>query len=298
MCTSDNCLEDENVDTDRRSFLTAATAVIAGATLGIRGQQTPQPPTAALTDPNIVQNEVSFKNGSDTIGGYLARPRKKGRYRAVIVLHGNLFLPEDHRYTAAQLAQAGFVGLAVRRFSRTPDLTIAELNRSDREDQRYLSNTFVEQELSDARAAIEFVRSESFVKGKSVGMVGFCGGGVQSLLLSSRSKDIAAVVAFYAPPILLPLYQNRNDPRPNVMDIVSRLKTPIQGHYGTADPAIPIADARRFEQELKKQKTPSEIHYYEGAGHAFCDYTRRNYNPEAATLAKARMIQFLKRHLQ
>ncbi|HEX6126541.1 MAG TPA: dienelactone hydrolase family protein [Pyrinomonadaceae bacterium] len=300
MCTTESCIEDENVDTERRSFLTGATVAVVGAALGLKtsAQQPPQPPTGALTDGNVIQNAVSFKSGPDTIEGYLARPRQKGRYRAVVVLHGNLFLPEDHRYTAAQLGQAGFVGLAVRRFSRTPDLTIAELNRSDREDQRYLSNTFNEQELRDARAAIEFLRSEPYVRGTTVGMVGFCGGGYQSLLLSSRSKDISAVVAFYAPPILQPQYQNPNDPKPNLMDIVGSLKTPIQGHYGTADAAIPVEDVRRFEQALKKQKTPSEIFYYEGAGHGFCDYTRRNYNPEAAALAKERMLQFLKRQLK
>ena len=300
MCTSENCIEDENVDTERRSFLTGATVAAVSTALGIRalGQQQPQPPTGALTDREVIQGEVSFKNGRDTIGGYLARPRKSGRYRAVVVLHGNLFLPEDHRYTAAQLAQAGFVGLAVRRFSRTPDLTIAELNRSDREDQRYLGNTFVEQELGDARAAIDYLKSEPCVREKTVGMVGFCGGGYESLLLSSRSKDIGAVVAFYAPPIMLPQYQNRNDPKPNLMDIVDKLKAPIQGHYGTADAAIPVEDVRRFEQALTKKKTLSEIFYYEGAGHAFCDYTRRSYNSEAATLAKERMIQFLKRQLK
>ncbi len=66
---------------------------------------------------------VSFKSGPDIIQGYLARPRKAGRFPAVVVLHGNLHLPEDHRYTAAQLAEVGLVGLAIKRFSRTPELT-------------------------------------------------------------------------------------------------------------------------------------------------------------------------------
>ena len=298
MCTTERCIEDEDVDLERRSFLKGATVAVVGAALGIKAQQPTQPPTAALTDANVIQTDVSFKSGPDAIGGYLAQPRKKGRYRAVVVLHGNLFLPEDHRYTAAQLAQAGFVGLAIRRFSRTPDLTMQELNRSDREDRRYLSNTSNELELKDAQAAIDYLKSQPYVRGKTVGMVGFCGGGHQSLVLSSRSKDISAVVAFYAPPVLLAQYQNLNDPRPNLIDIVGSLKTPIQGHYGTADRAIPVEDVRRFEQALKKQKTPSEIFYYEGAGHAFCDYTRRSYSPEAATLAKARMIQFMKRRLK
>lgn len=299
MCT-DDCSNKGNQSQGiaRRSFLSGATAAVVGVTLGseLLAQQR-QPPTNALNDPSIIQDFVSFKSGTDMIQGYLARPRKAGRFRAVVVLHGNLHLPEDHRYTAAQLAQAGFIGLAIKRFSRTPDLTIAELNRSDREDRRYLSNTSNQQELVDAQAAISYLKTLSYVKGKSVGMVGFCGGGYQSLLLSTKSKDIEAVVAFYAPPVFAERYQVPNDPKPNLMDVVAEIKVPVQGHYGMADPIIPLEDVRRFERALGKQKTPAEFYVYEGATHGFCDYTRPIYNAEAATLAKRRMLQFLKRTL-
>ena len=113
-----------------------------------------------------------------------------------------------------------------------------------------------------------------------------------------QSKDIKAVVAFYAPPVLLEQYQAPNDRRPDLMDVVRQISVPIQGHYGTADAAIRVEDVRRFEEALRKQNTPVEFFYYEGAGHAFCDYTRRNYNAEAATLAKRRMMDFLKRQLK
>ena len=301
MCTNEDCGNKDNQKQgmERRSFLGAATAAVVGVTLRseLLAQQR-QPPTNALNDPNVIQDMVSFKSGQDIIQGYLARPRKAGRFRAVVVLHGNLHLPEDHRYTAAQLAQGGFVGLAIKRFSRTPELTMAELNRSDREDRRYLSNTFNQQELNDAGAAINFLKSLSFVKGKEVGMVGFCGGGYQSLLLSTRSKDVKAVVAFYAPPVLAEQYQTPNDRKPILMDLVAQIKIPIQGHYGMSDPIIPVEDVRRFEQALRKQNTPAEFFFYEGATHGFCDYTRRNYNEAAATLAKRRMLEFLKRTLR
>lgn len=306
MCTTDDC-NNENTQSnrpsnvvERRAFLTSAAAAVVGVTVASErfAQAQQQPPTNALTDTNVIQGTVSFKSGADTIQGYLARPRKAGRFRAVVVLHGSLHLPEDHRYTAAQLAQGGFVSLAIRRFSRNPELTAAELNRSDREDRRYLSNTFVQQELQDAQAAINYLKSQSYVKRKGVGLVGFCGGGCQSVLLSTQSKDISAVVAFYAPPVLLEQYQAPNDRRPDLMDVVRQISVPIQGHYGTADAAVPVADVRRFEEALRKQKTPVEFFYYEGANHAFCDYTRRSYNAAAATLAKRRMLEFLKRQLK
>ena len=302
MCITDDCNNEgtQSNGIERRTFLTSATAAVVGVTLASErfAQPQQQPPTNALNDPDVIQGIVSFKSGADIIQGYLARPRKPGRFRAVVVLHGNLHLPEDHRYTAAQLAQGSFVGLAVKRFSRNPELTMAELNRSDREDRRYLSNTFVRQELQDAQAAINYLRSLPYVKPKGVGVVGFCGGGCQSVLLSTKSKDISVVVSFYAPPVLLEQYQAPNDRKPNLMDVVRQISVPIQGHYGTADAAVPIEDVRRFEEALRKHRTPVEFFYYEGANHAFCDYTRRSYNAEAATLAKRRMMDFLKRQLK
>ena len=303
MCTAEDCNDDDKPrdGIERRTFLTSVTGAIVGVTLASEGraQQPPQAPTNALSDPKVIQGMVSFKSGADIIQGYLARPGRAGRFRAVVVLHGNLHLPESHRYTAAQLAQGGFVSLAVQRFSRTPDLTMAELNRSDREDQRYLSNTFNQQEIQDAQAAINYIKSLSYVKGKSVGMVGFCGGGYQSLLLSTRSKDVGAVVAFYAPPIIPDQFQVKTDPKPDVMDVVKLIKVPIQGHYGAADPIIPVQDVRKFEQALRLQHTPVQVFTYEGAGHAFCDYTRPNlYRAEAAALAKSRMLEFLKQNLK
>ncbi|HKO59758.1 MAG TPA: dienelactone hydrolase family protein [Pyrinomonadaceae bacterium] len=302
MCVTDECNNEamRSNGIERRVFLTGATAAVVGVTLAPEqfAQPQQQPPTNALSDSNIIQGMVSFKSGADVIQGYLARPRKTGKFRAVVVLHGNLHLPEDHRYTAAQLAQAGFVSLAVRRFSRNPELTVAELNRSDREDRRYLRNTFNQIELKDAQAAINYLKSLSYVQRKGVGMVGFCGGGYQSVMLSTQSKHISAVVAFYAPPVLLEQYQAPNDRKRNLMDVVTQITVPIQGHYGTADAAIPVQDVRNFEEALRKQNTPAEFFYYEGAGHAFCDYTRRNYNAEAATLAKRRMMEFLRRQLK
>jgi len=298
MCTRDDC-DDQGIQTgiERRTFLTGATAAVIGVALSpdISAQQ--PPPSNALNDPSVSQGMISFKSGTDSIEGYLARPQKAGKLRAVVLLHGNLHLPEDHRYTAAQLAQAGFVSLAVKRFSRTPELTMAELNRSDREDRRYLGNAFVQQELQDAQAAIKYLRSLPYVKHRGVGMVGFCGGGYESLLLATRSRDVDAVVAFYAPPVFLEQYQAPNDRKPNLMDVVSKIKVPIQGHYGTADNAIPVTDVENFERALRAQRTPTEIFYYAGARHAFCDYTRGNYDSRAAPLAKSRMLEFLKRQL-
>jgi len=129
-------------------------------------------------------------------------------------------------------------------------------------------------------------------------MIGFCGGGYQALLLATRSKDVRAVVAFYAPPEMSQQFQIPRDPRPNLLNKVKEIRVPVQGHYGVADPIASLEVVRKFEQALKDQGTPTTIYTYEGAIHAFYDFTRRYYPAEAAARAKERMLVFLKAQIK
>lgn len=309
------CVGCDGEPVDRRSFLAGVASATAGMAVGCQGErpkaETPEAgppvgePTArkppeerALDDPAVRHEMVSFKSGADTAQGYLARPRAAGRYRAVLVLHGEFGVPDGMRNTAAQLAQAGFVGLAYRRFGRWPELTPQDVMKSDQTDRRYRSMSFVEQELGDAQAAVDHLKSQPFVKTGGVGVVGFCGGGYEALLLATRSKDVRAVVAFYAPPVMKGEYQTPQDPKPNLIDKAGQIKVPVQGHYGADDPIVPLEDVRAFEQALKARGTPVSVFTYEGATHGFYDPTRRFYHQEAAALAKSRMVDFLKEQLQ
>ncbi|MBI3407314.1 MAG: dienelactone hydrolase family protein [Planctomycetes bacterium] len=150
----------------------------------------------ALDDPAIVHKAVTFKNGDAEIKGYLVRPRKEGPYPGVIIVHGNPGATDDVRDTACQLAQAGFVGLLVDWGSRAP------MPESKAERAKWVNRitgyTFQKLVLDDIRVAVEYLKSQPFVQPGGIGMVGFCGGGKQALMFSTRSKDVNAVVAFYA----------------------------------------------------------------------------------------------------
>jgi carboxymethylenebutenolidase len=287
------CVSCDGEPVDRRSFLTG----VASATAGLALVQQPSE-KRALDDPTIQHEMVSFKSGTDTIQGYLARPKAADQYRAVVILHGEFGVPEGQRNIAAQLAQNGFIGLARKRFDRWPELTPQDLAKSDQTDKRFLSGSFNDQELQDAQAAIDHLKVQPFVKPGGVAVVGFCGGGCQAVLLATRSKDIKAVVAFYAPPELPERFQNPKDPRPNLMEKVEQIKVPVQGHYGTADPFVALEPVQKFEQALKAKGTPVTIFTYEGATHGFFDSTRRHYHAEAAAKAKQRMMDFLREQLK
>lgn len=295
------CIDcDEGVT--RRAFLSGATVAAVGIALGseARGQKQSGDAAKALHDPQIIQEAVTFKNGAETIKGYLARPKAAGRRRAHFIIHGNPGIPEDIRNTAAQVAQAGYVGLALDWNSRVAG---DDTKKLEHPVEFYRSNTFARQETGDILAGIDYLKAHPFVIPGGVGLVGFCGGGRICLVLATQSRDVIGVISFYGP-VLYGRFKHATDPPPDVMDVVKEIRVPVQGHYGLDDPVAPAADARLFEQALRAQKTPVEMFYYEGAGHAFYDYTRLaseqrgkgfGYNEAAARLAHSRMLKFLKR---
>jgi carboxymethylenebutenolidase len=287
------CFDCDEVNQSKRAFLKGATTAIAGAALNVSafGQQSAP---KALDNPNVIHQPVTFKNGSDKIKGYLARPKKDGRFRAVVVAHGNQGIPEDIRNAAAQMAELDYIGLAIDWNSRAQ----GDTSKLDRPLEFYVTDAFNRQNMQDTQAGIDYLKTQPFVKQKKVGMVGFCGGGYLALRLSTISKDIQAVVAFYAPPVNDALRTSPTDPRPNLVAFADKIKVPIQCHFGTQDRVIPFADVIKFEQILKEQKAKADVYIYEGAGHAFYDYTRPHlHNPASARLAYERMKAFLKKQL-
>jgi carboxymethylenebutenolidase len=294
------CIECDDDGVTRRSFLTSATIAVAGAAFGLQaaGQQLVQ---KALNDPNIILEEVSFKSGTYPIKGFLARPKKVGRYRLVLIAHGNPGVPDDIKFTAAELAKAGYVSLVYDWASREPQPTNPQ--GRDKWVARITSYTFIKLQMQDLQAGINYLKEQPFTKRERVGVVGFCGGGRLSYLFSTQSRDVKAVISLYGP-VVYHINNPKADPVPDVLAMVNQIKVPVQGHYGLLDKVALAEDAKLFEKKMRVQKTPVEMYYYERAGHSFCNFTRPqgsdpgfDYNPEAASLAHNRMIQFLKHHL-
>ncbi|MFN7943777.1 MAG: dienelactone hydrolase family protein [Blastocatellia bacterium] len=274
----------------RRDFMHAAAALTGFCLLDCEAtaQQANVPFSNALADARVVQEAVTFKSGADTIDGYLARPRAKGKYPIVLVIAGNKIAEEYIRNTTALLAQAGFVGLAPNIFALQLDTMSAEEKRQVFSDQITDERIF-----RDLQAGIDFLQPQPFVKRGKVGLTGFCFGGRCALMFAAQSKAVGAVVPFYGN-LKTPAFAKRAvDP----LDLIKQMKAPIQGHYALNDAEIPLAQLRNFEQQVRAQGTPVEMFTYEAA-HGFFAYTRASYQAAAAQLAWERARQFLQKHLR
>ncbi len=230
MCIDDSC---SNEPTDRRRFLVGATAALAGLTV-LRGNevysQGTQPATRVLDDPRIQHGKVVFKHGgSETIDGYLARPKAEGRYPPVLVVAGNRITEEYIPNTCAALALAGFVGLAPNIFHLLPDsATSPEAMR------QALAEHSDWDVVADVQAGADYLRGQSFTKPGAIAVLGFCYGGRIAMLFAARSRDVDAVVPFH--------------PGPVTAEEIARLKSPVQVHCGTADRNVSVGAIRDLEK--------------------------------------------------
>jgi carboxymethylenebutenolidase len=124
---------------------------------------------------------------------------------------------------------------------------------------------------------VEAARAAVAAAGR-VGVVGYCWGGFITWLAACRLKGVACAVPYYGG---------------GMLDAVAEQpKCPVIAHFGERDHVLPVADVRTFAAAH-----PDVGIYIYAADHGFnCDQ-RASYDAAAATLARQRTIDFLRRHV-
>jgi len=274
----------------RRDFILTASSAAGFCLLNceISAQQAkPAQVARALDDVNAIHGRVSFPSGRSEIDAYLSRPKTKGRYPIVIVVTGNSINEDYIQNTTAMLAQKGFVGIA-------PNIFWLQKNSMTADEKRrvFVEQITDERIFQDLQAAINYLKKQNYVRTGRIGIMGFCFGGRCALMFAANSKEINAVAPFYGNLRTPPFANRKKDP----LDVLDKLKVPIQGHYAESDSEIPLEQLRGFEQGLKKRGVDIEMYTYK-APHGFFAYTRKTYDKEATETSWQRTAEFFKRTL-
>lgn len=183
-----------------------------------------------------------------------ARPSADGRYPAVLLLHEWWGLNAETVSMADQLSADGYVVLA-------PDLFRGRVSVSRPGAVLQMIRTPRAQVEDDVDRALTQLRAMPTVDPQRVGVLGFCFGGTQAMLLGSRTADLGATAIFYGgSPI-------------TTDDEIGALgaRGPVVGIYGGEDSTISVDDVRRFEELLSQRGRETFFTVYPDAGHAFVD---------------------------
>ena len=261
---------------DRMTRLAGSTAA-ATAMLPLLKNDYARAAIIAPDDARLVIETVSFDSPKGKIGGYLARPKAKGKRPAVVVIHENRGLNPHIQDVARRLAAEGFLALA-------PDLlSVVGGTPADEDAARELHGKLNRDDaIAAAVAAVGFLKTHPDSTGK-VGAVGFCFGGGVVNRMATDSPDLAAAVAYYGPQA--------------PADRVAAIRAPLLLHYASLDAGI-NKGIPAYEEALKAAGKTYTVHMYEGVNHAFNNDTgAARYNKEAADLAWGRTLAFFKEHL-
>ena len=238
--------------------------------------------TAAETipqqDDRIVIERITYPGDDCTMKGYLARPNKKGKFPAVVVIHENRGLNPHIEDVTRRVALAGYVALA-------PDALSPNGGTPANEDEArtLIGKLDATKNLNNFIKAFDYLETRADSK-NHFGCVGFCWGGAMSNQLAVHVPKLKAAVPFYGR-------------QADVAD-VPKIKAALQLHYGALDERI-NAGIPAYEEALKKAAVKYELYIYEGAQHAFHNDTApTRYNEAAAKLAWERTLKFFAEHLK
>jgi len=227
-------------------------------------------------------NMVSFNRpDGQRVQGYLAEPAQAAGAPAIVVIQEWWGLNGQIRGVADRLALAGYVALV-------PDLYRGKLTVEAEEAHHLMSGLdFGDAASQDIRGAVQYLKTRS----TKVGVTGFCMGGALTLLALSNVPELDAGVVWYGCPPL------------EYID-ASKIKVPVQGHFGTQDQFFAIATIDELETKLKSAGVATDFHRYL-AHHAFANETAvgpgripaTQYDPVWAQQAWDRALRFFGRTL-
>ena len=225
---------------------------------------------------------VDFRSNGDTASGYLSVP-ESGSGPGLLVIQEWWGLVPQIKETCDRLAADGFVALA-------PDLyhgEIAEHTEMDKANE-LMQSLPPDRAARDMGGAIDYLLAHEAVTGDKVGVIGFCMGGMLTLMITALQGDkVAAATPFYGAPL--------GDMAPDW----SGLTASVQGHFAENDDFFGPGPVKDLERQLKDMGKDVEFIVYPGTGHAFANEKDAlgTYDPENAKVALDRAVTFLKSKL-
>jgi carboxymethylenebutenolidase len=236
---------------------------------------------STLLNSKLRREFVDIPMGNVKLHTWVEYPEGTGKAPIVMVMQHGPGMDDWQRALADQLAQDGFIAVAVDlhsglgpnggaydSFQGTDDVmrAAARLTQDDMQ-QRY-------------KAGLEWARKLPRSNGK-VASVGFCMGGGNSFRFAAEVPELSAAVSYYG--------GTPSD------DLLAKIKAPVLAFYGDDDARVTSA-AAPTEASMKRLGKSFEWHSYPHATHGFLEFQDLAGNPLATSDSWSRTLAFLKKH--
>ena len=221
---------------------------------------------------DVKTTDVSYHGNSK---GYLAKPATDGDYPGVIMIHEWWGLNDNIKDMAEKLASHGYVVFAVDLYEGQVGTTADEA--------RQLRTSFEQSQWTEnMNAAVSYVEENH--SPSSLGSIGWCFGGAQSLNLALNNENMDATVIYYG--------QLVTD-----SEELSKIDWPVLGIFAELDSGIPPEIVNEFESALNEVGIENDITIYPGVNHAFANPSGDRYAPEESKDAWQKTLAFFEQNL-
>lgn len=235
-------------------------------------------------------------DGGFDVDAYYAYPAGEGPFPSLVVIQHIFGVDEWLMEVCRKLAHHGYGALAPNLYAR-----IGSLGTGPVEDlaARLRSKGGLNDDIvvGDVQGGVNYLKGLPELNG-TVGVIGFCMGGRFAYLSGCRVDGLSAVVDCWGGGVSLdPATPN---PMPNStppVEYTAQMSAPILGLFGNDDTRPDRAEVDRTEAALKEHSKPYEFHRYDGAGHAFFNYSGVSWRREQAMDGWEKIWAFLARTL-
>lgn len=216
-----------------------------------------------------------------------------GPHPGVIVLHDGRGFSEHAVGVAHELAAQGYAALAVDLYSRgrpAPDIANPDL-------KAFMRAVPDEQIVRDVQAAIDFLARDRAVRGRPIGLIGYCWGGACAFLAAAHCTGLAAVASWYGE--LRTEVLNALHPE-HPMDALLARRCPAIALFAELDPYVSLqhVDDLRARQAEAPGDHALEIVIYPGVGHGFAHRGRDHFDAPAHDDGWTRIHRLFDRELK
>jgi carboxymethylenebutenolidase len=226
--------------------------------------------------------KVTASDGHE-LSTYVARPQGEP-VGALVVVQEVFGVNKSIRAVADSYAKEGFLAVAPALFDRIErDVQLGYGEADMKKAFSLYPKLNPDDSLKDIAAAFKYAKGIV----DSVGVLGFCYGGLMSWLSAVRGTreafEPACTVCYY--------------PGGIGKFAAEEPSCPVLIHFGGADDHIGQDQIDAVRNAHGKHEGEVEIFVYEGAPHAFANPDRPSFKAEAAKLADERSLNFLKTHI-
>lgn len=219
--------------------------------------------TTAAKGPQIKEENVTYSADGVNMKGFVVYDAaKEGARPAILVIHEWWGLTDYTRSRARQLADLGYIAMAVDMYG--------EGKTADNPDSagKYAEPFYKNPKMMQSRfdAALAHVKTYAQTDTARIAAIGYCFGGAQALNLARLGENLKGVVSFHGNLVGVPLDK-------------SKLKAAILVCHGAADQFVKPEEITKFKKDMDAAGVKYTFKSYEGAVHAFT-------NPDATAMGE------------